>query len=266
VAVPGTQGTIGGILSNPKVLLDTATGFNPATGFLNADGVSAVVSFLNADNESSVVSTPRAVTLDNEKAILSVTRAFPIVNITPGSANSPAGSQVQYTNLGTILEVTPRISANNKVALRIIPEVSSLDGKDQQTVNGALSVQNIYAIRKIEANVVIPSAHTLVMGGLLSDGKNKNTTKVPILGDAPLIGFLFRHKATDQKKSNLLIFVTPTIIEDTDFQATKTDFLKNPLPENPALPKGWWNTTDPHPWTEQQQQQQQQQHQSSGLQ
>jgi type II secretory pathway component GspD/PulD (secretin) len=237
--------------------LNTARGFNPVTAFLNADGVNAVVSFLNSDSESEVLATPRAVTLDNEKATLSVTRAFPIINVTPGSANSPAGSQILYTNLGTILEVTPRISANDKVALHIVPEVSSLDGKDQQTINGQLSVANIYAIRKIEANVVIPSAHTLVMGGLISDSKNKTSTKVPILGDAPGLGAFFRHKSNDHKKSNLLIFVTPTIIADTDFQGTPTDFLKSPLPESPALPKGWWRTTDPHPWTEQQQQQQQ---------
>jgi type II secretory pathway component GspD/PulD (secretin) len=238
----------------PKFLLDSAKGLNPGTAFLNADGVNTVLSFLNSDSDSEVVATPRAVTLDNEKAVLSVTRAFPIINTTPGSANSPAGAQILYTNLGTILEVTPRISANDTIALKVVPEVSNIDGKDIQTVNGLLNEANIYAIRRIEANVVVPSGNTLVMGGLISDTQNKADTKVPVLGDAPLIGGLFRSKSRDHKKSNLLIFVTPTIIADDDFQPHKTDFLKTPMPEHAQLPTGWWNTAKPHPWTEQQRQ------------
>lgn len=242
------------LLGKPGLLLDTAKGLNPSTAFLDADGVSAVVSFLNSDNDSEVVATPRAVTLDNEKATLSVTRAFPIINTTPGSANSPAGTQTLYTNLGTILEVTPRISANDTIALKVVPEVSNIDGKDLQIINGLANEANIYAIRRIEANVVVPSGNTLVMGGLISDTQNKADTKVPVLGDAPLLGSLFRSKSRDHKKSNLLIFVTPTIIAEDDFQPTKSDFLKTPMPEHAQLPTGWWNTAKPHPWTEQQRQ------------
>jgi type II secretory pathway component GspD/PulD (secretin) len=238
----------------PKFLLDTAKGLNPGTAFLDADGVNVVFSFLNSDSDSEVVSTPRAVTLDNERATLSVTRAFPIINTTPGSANSPAGTQTLYTNLGTILEVTPRISANDTIALKVVPEVSNIDGKDRQIVNGLANEANIYAIRRIEANVVIPSGNTLVMGGLMSDTQNKLDTKVPVLGDAPVIGNLFRHKSRDHKKSNLLIFVTPTIIADDDFQPSKSDFLKTPVMDHAPLPTGWWNTAKPHPWTDEQRQ------------
>ncbi|MFO1500684.1 MAG: hypothetical protein U1G07_20250 [Verrucomicrobiota bacterium] len=67
-------------------------GFNPATAFLNADGVHAVLSFLNSENDTEVVATPRAVTADNQMAVLSVTRAFPIFQITPGSANAAGGA------------------------------------------------------------------------------------------------------------------------------------------------------------------------------
>ena len=78
----------------PRLMVDTAKGFNPATAFLDADGVSAVISFLNKDSDTEVVATPRAVTLDNQTATLSVTKAFPIFQVTPGSANSPAGATV----------------------------------------------------------------------------------------------------------------------------------------------------------------------------
>src|SRR5207244_3785348 len=99
-----------------KLLADLAHGFNPATAFLDADGVSAVLSFLNTDAETEVLATPRAVTLDNQQAVLSITRAFPVFLVTPGSANSPASASIQYTNLGTILAVTPRIAADKNVS------------------------------------------------------------------------------------------------------------------------------------------------------
>src|SRR5678815_3302457 len=102
-----------------------SSGLYPPLGFLNADGVSAVLSFLNKDTDTEVVATPRAVTLDNQLAVLSVTRAFPIFQVTPGSANSPAGATVTYTNLGAILYVTPRIAADNNISLKVTPEVSN---------------------------------------------------------------------------------------------------------------------------------------------
>src|SRR5262249_18475138 len=76
----------------PKLMMDTAKGFNPATAFLDADGVSAVFSFINSDSEARVISAPRTVPLDNEPATLEVTRATPIINVTAGTANTTGGS------------------------------------------------------------------------------------------------------------------------------------------------------------------------------
>ena len=92
--------------------------------FLDADGVNAVFSFINQNSEVRVISAPRTVTLDNEPAMISVTRASPIINVTPSSGNVAGGSTITYTNLGVILNVTPRISANNYVNLTVVPEVS----------------------------------------------------------------------------------------------------------------------------------------------
>jgi len=232
----------GGISAN------TLRGFHPATAFLNADGVAAVLSFLNTDNDTEVVATPRAVTADNQMAKLEVTRAFPIFQITPGSANSPAGSQVTYTNVGTILKVTPRISANSNIALKVIPEVSNIDSKDVQIVNGTRNEANVYAIRRIEADVVIPSGHTLVMGGLISDTKAKPYTKVPVLGDLPGVGLAFRKDSKSRSRANLLIFVTPTIVRDEDFQPTATDFLQNKPKDSADEQESPWDTGKPLDW------------------
>src|ERR1022692_3812583 len=123
-AIPASQGIIGGILGNPGILGNTAAkGFGWGTGFLNADGAKAVISFLNSSEDAQVMSTPRIVTLDNETANISVLRTYPILNTTAGTQGSPGGSTITYSNVGTILEVTPRVSANNTIRLKVVPNV-----------------------------------------------------------------------------------------------------------------------------------------------
>lgn len=239
-------------VGNGGLSLDTASGFSPSTAFLSADGVHAVLSFLNKQNDTKVVATPRTVTMDNEEATLEVTRAFPILEITPGSANSPAGSSITYTNLGTILRVTPRISANSNIALKVIPEVSNIDGKDQQVINGEINQANIYAIRKMHTSVVIPSGNTLVMGGLINDTITKGYTKVPVLGDIPGLGRIFRSDSKERNRQNLLIFITPTVVTDADFQPAESNFLSTkqvgPPPEELLTP---WDSARPYQWNKQ---------------
>lgn len=212
-------GGVAGLTAN------TRDGLFPPLSILNADGVRGVLSYLNSDSATDVIATPRAVMLDGDTARLEVTRAFPIFEITPGSANSPAGASISYTNMGTILEVTPTVQANDYVGLHVIPEVSNIDGQDSQTINGVLNQANVYAIRRIETRVMVPSAHTLVMGGLINDTKTESKTKVPLFGDIPGLGRAFRRTSTIQRKQNLLIFITPTILEVEHFQAPQTDFL-----------------------------------------
>jgi len=260
------QGFQGGVLTNvgivntttytpnntvapPGLLADTAHGLDPATFFLNADGVSAVLSFLNTEADAKVLSTPRAVTLDNQEAVLSVTTAEPIFQTTAGTQGSPGGAQVTYTNLGTILKVTPRISANSTINLRVIPEVSDLGGTITKTVSGETSQADFFDIRKIDTRVLIPSGNTLVMGGLVSDNVTKGTTKVPLLGDIPGLGWFFRQETKAQNKRNLLIFITPTIVQSEDFQPAQTDFLKTKMDDKPTIKFGAWDSGNPQDWS-----------------
>ena len=234
--------------------LSTSHGFTPGTFFLNADGVKAVLSFLNTYADAKVISSPRTVTLDNEPAKISVTRASPIINITPGTVQVAGGSQITYTNLGVILTVTPRISANSYVNLKVVPEVSRIF----DTVKKQVSVGNVsgtyeadeYDIRKIETRVMVPSGNTLVLGGLVQDDVRTGNIKVPVLGDIPVVGYLFRSDTKSRQKSNLLVFLTPTIVEDEDFQPTKSDFLKTPLPgESVEGPWSSWDSGKPRDWS-----------------
>ena len=105
--------------------------------------------------------------------------------------------------------------------------------------------------RDIRTSVMIPSGNTLVMGGLVEDEIQKGNTKVPILGDIPGLGLLFRSDTKNRTKSNLIMFLTPTIIEEKDFQPTKSRYLKTPVPTKDSLEADWgaWNSGEPKRWT-----------------
>jgi len=241
--------------AQPSILADTAHAFNPATAFLDADGVKGVLSWFNQDVDSELIATPRTVTADNSPAVISVAREIPIITFTTGGSLSGPSVNIAYTNLGTMLTVTPRISANNSIALKVMPEVSDVEGVDHQIIDGRDFTANIFLIRKAETQVLIPSGNTLVMAGLIKDNFNKTQTKVPILGDMPGLGLLFRSSAKDRRKANMIIFVTPTIVTDEDFSPTQSEFLKKKMPaeesdnaEDPRF-KGMLDSTKPHDWT-----------------
>ena len=248
--VEGIDQELANLVSKPSLAANTAEGFG-ATAFLNADGVSAVLSFLNSDADAQTIATPRVVTLDNEPAHIEVTRASPIFATTAGTQGSPGGSQVTYTNLGTILDVTPRISANDYIWLTVQPEVSSVADTVTKIVAGVENQADEYDVRKVVTQVLIPNANTLVMGGFIKDNTQNQYTKVPVLGDIPVLGYAFRSESKGIVKDNLLIFITPTIVKDGDFQPTSTEFLQSsPLgPKPPMNPTTMWNSAKPRNWT-----------------
>ncbi len=240
------------VLANPALIGSTVgPGFFGSAGFLNADGLSAVISFLNKDSDAQTIATPRVVTLDNQTAHIEVTRAVPIFATTAGTQGSPGGSQVSYTNLGTILDVTPRISANDYIWLTVQPEVSSVFDTVTKIVAGVENQADEYDVRKVTTQVLIPNANTLVMGGFIKDNTKNIYTKVPFLGDIPVFGYAFRSESKGLEKDNLLVFITPTVVKDNDFQPTATGFLQSsPLgPKPPMNPVSPWNSGKPYDWS-----------------
>jgi type IV pilus assembly protein PilQ len=233
---------------------NTVGGFSPGVGFLNASGARAVLSFLNSSYDAQVVSTPRVVTLDNQTATIEVTRSYPVINMSGGTQNSAGSSSITYSNIGTILQVTPRISANDFIWLKVIPIVSSFFGNVKVTVEGgAGNASSSYPVplfdyRKIDSQVMIPNGNTLVMGGLLQDKPTASYTKVPVLGDIPGLGWAFRSEAKSMDKDNLIIFMTPTIIKDTDYQqAAPSNFLQSKpnMMKSPMNPNSIWDSAQP---------------------
>ena len=236
---------------------NTLSGLTPAIGFLNADGASAVLSFLNSAYDAQVISTPRVVTLDNQMATIEVTRGYPVINMTGGTQTSSGSSSITYSNVGTILQVTPRISANDCIWLRVIPVVSSHFGDEIITVQGGSgNASTTYSVpifdnRRIDSQVMIPDGNTLVMGGLIQDNPTATYTKVPLLGDIPGLGWAFRSESKSMIKDNLIIFLTPSIIKNSDFQpatSAPAEFLqsKSPVMKNRMNPHSIWDGAEPH--------------------
>jgi type II secretory pathway component GspD/PulD (secretin) len=173
------------------------------------------------------------------------------VNVTPGTVQVSGGSQVSYSNLTVRLDVTPRISANNFINLKVSPKILRLGDLITTRTAGVINQINSFQKRQLDTTVLIPSGNTLVMGGLIEDNVHNESIKVPLLGDIPGLGLLFRHDSKNRTKSNLIVFITPTIVQDEDFQPTKSDFLKTPVPTSDSIEGDWssWDSGKARDWS-----------------
>ncbi|MDB6056190.1 MAG: type and secretion system protein [Verrucomicrobiales bacterium] len=250
-------------VGNGGLSLNTARGFSPATAFLNADGVHAVMSFLNSDSDTKNLALPRTVALDGVPTELSVVRNVPIFeqeqSQAAGSGSPLATAKPNYekkvgntiiNEVGIKLNVVPRIVGMTNVMMSVAPEISVKEPQlETQVLGGFPNSAPVFSRRKITTDAVVPSGYTLVLGGLDNDNTANVSTKVPILGDIPGLGFLFRSSDKQRAKQNLLIFVTPTIVDDSDYQQTPSDFLKTRFAPMPEKDESAWDSAKPYDWT-----------------
>jgi type II secretory pathway component GspD/PulD (secretin) len=255
--IPGLPSSAGGLSVN------TARGFNPATAFLNADGVQAVLSFLNSDADTRQIAFPRTVALDGVQTVLAVVQNIPIFE-QQQSAPAAGASQGLATVLpnydkevrGTILNevgvkltVVPRIAGFSNVLMDLRPEISTQGADATSTLDGQINTSPTFNRRSIVTQAAVPSGYTLVLGGLESDNNTHNMTKVPFIGDVPGLGWLFRSDNKNLTKDTILIFVTPTIIRDADFQPGESSFLRRKGPSPSDIDPPPWDTAKPYDWT-----------------
>lgn len=240
---------------------NSAGGFSPHTAFLNADGLNVVLSFLNTDSDVQQLAAPRAVGQENQKTELRVVQNIPILKQEQGNISGgvtlPATVTPIYdtrvgetliSEVGVKLVVTPRVVGDTNVFLDLRPEISGVENQPvTQILNGQTSQGLAFFRRSITTVAVVPSGFTLVLGGLYQNDQTKQYTKVPLLGDIPGMGLLFRKDSKSASKQNLLIFVTPTIIADSDFVPNKTnaEFLKSKYPEVPDIDPPAWDAGKP---------------------
>lgn len=187
---------------------------------------SAILTAIKQDDTSNVLSTPSVVTLDNQEASLSVGQEIPITTgEAVGDNFQNAFRTVSREQVGTILKVTPQINEGGTVTLKITQETSSVAGQIIQS-----STDLITNKREISTTALVDDGDILVIGGLVDDTVQHSEDKVPVLGDIPVAGRLFKHTAHSRTRRNLMVFIRPTILrdEDTARAATtkKLDYLR----------------------------------------
>ncbi len=248
----------------PGMSFNTATGLAPGLAFLNADGVKATLSFLNTDSDTDSIASPTAVALEGHQTKLIVVRNIPVFEelqgASTGGSQSPTsvkpnydltarGQETPLNEVGIKLLVTPRVIDETSVLLELQPEISTVEAvPERKTLGGRVNESPIFSRRSISTRAVVPSGNTLVLGGLSSDESTKNYIKVPILGDIPVLGRLFRKDEKIRNKRNMLIFITPTIIQDGDFQKNLDPkaILKSKKEDSLPDDAGRWDSAKPY--------------------
>ncbi|BFM09897.1 GspD family T2SS secretin variant XcpQ [Simiduia litorea] len=172
-----------------------------------------LVNALQSQTDANILSTPSLVTSDNHTATINVGQNVPFVTGSFTNSNSDSSNPfqtIQRENVGIMLEVTPHINEGNSVVLEIKQEVSSIA---QNTVSATDLITNK---RTIETKVLASDGEVVVLGGLMKDDVQTGEQKVPLLGDIPLLGRLFRSTSEKIVKSNLMVFIRATVLRDDD--------------------------------------------------
>ncbi|AUZ73509.1 MULTISPECIES: GspD family T2SS secretin variant ExeD [Aeromonas] len=195
-------------------LAELAKGFNGmAAGFYKGNWA-ALVTALSTNTKSDILSTPSIVTMDNKEASFNVGQEVPVKS---GSQSSTTSDQVFNTierkTVGTKLVVTPQINEGDSVLLNIEQEVSSVA---QKQATGSADLGPTFDTRTIKNAVLVKSGETVVLGGLMDEQNQEKVSKVPLLGDIPVLGYLFRSTTNTTAKRNLMVFIRPTILRDAD--------------------------------------------------
>lgn len=203
-------------------------GITIGVGRIRDTGVSfaAILRALEGDADTNIISTPSLVTTDNEEASLNVGQEVPFVTGSFTNTGGNVGSvnpfqTIQREQVGVKLTITPQINEGNSLLLDISQEISNI----AQSVEGATDL--ITNQRIVETTVIVDDGQILVLGGLLEDVLRESEQRVPILGSIPFLGALFRAQSTDKVKTNLLVFIRPTILRDAATISTETNAKYN---------------------------------------
>jgi len=181
---------------------------------LQTGNATATLYALAQKGDVNILSRPSILARNNQEAVIVVGQSIPLITSSQITEAGQTINTVQYQDVGIILRVTPFISSSRTVEMIVSPEISSLSS---QTVPISNTV-NAPVINKTSAETVVvtPDATTVVIGGMMQKQTTSSIDKVPLLGDIPLLGYAFRHTVKSDSKTELLIFLTPYIVEGTD--------------------------------------------------
>ena len=205
-------------------------------GGITFPNIGAVLKAYKTDSNVNVIATPQILTTDNKKAEISIGENTPYLTRTQESigtnpdpnAGSIGYQNYEYKDIATKLTITPQINQADILRLEIATEVSKLKA-------GSAADKPTTFKRTATTTVLVKDNNTIVIGGIIGQDDTEGEYKIPILGDIPVIGWLFKEKSTSRKKTNMFIFITPRIIKNPGDMAgvteLKTDTIEKDLPE-----------------------------------
>jgi general secretion pathway protein D len=190
--------------------------FNQGIFSMAGDSWEVTLRAIAENGKLEVLSRPSVLARNNQQAVITVGQQVPLITGVSYVANFGQVNSINYQSVGIILRVTPFITSDNMVEMIVSPEISNLS---DQTVAIAAGTNNstvgapVINTRSADTVVVTPDGQTVVIGGLMQDSKTEAISKVPVLGDIPLLGLAFRRKVKGDSKTELLIFLTPHIVK-----------------------------------------------------
>ncbi len=218
-----TGGVFGKSVDVPTV--DTTTG---ETTSLSIPAFGIVLEALKTSQMTNIVSVPGVLAFDNEEAKIIIGRKVPFPTQSFAGAGLGVGGvgglatplvSFQREDVAITLEVTPRINSENVVTMELRVEVSEIEDSAGSGANILQQGGFITSKREVETTALVGDNQTVVIGGLMSSFDNESESKIPILGDLPVIGALFRQRSTTTRRTNLVVFITPHIVDDDgDFE------------------------------------------------
>ena len=219
-SIDGKETVFGGGFRNgfvqPSELLQGGLTVGLLTEPLNIAGIdvsniSAIINAVKTDDDFRILSTPQILTTDNEEARITVGENRPYQTRSTTDVSGGTFESFEYRDVGKILKITPHVTEGRLVRMQINLEVTVIDQKATLTTSSTLPIT---LKRTVDTTVIIKDQQTVVIGGLIDDSTTRSENKVPILGDIPLLGWLFRKQADETIKTNLYVFLTPRVIKN----------------------------------------------------
>lgn len=172
---------------------------------------SATVRAISSASKIEVLSRPSIMVRNNQPATITVGQSVPLVtSVTVNALTGSPLSNISYQNVGIILQVTPFITSDGQVEMIVAPQISSLSTATVQVSTNVFAP--VINLRSASTVVVTPNGQTVIIGGMMQNNKTTIDSKIPLLGDIPLLGALFKRKQKDNTKTELLIFLTPHVV------------------------------------------------------
>ena len=215
-----TAGGMGNFLNVPITTIGTDGKVTTST--LTVPGFSALFSLEEFKGTINVLSTPQILTSDNKEAEIMVGENVPFISKRERdfTTTNTVLSSIERYDVGIKLKITPQITEGDHVKLDIYQEISSLVQGESESI--LINVGPTITKRSTKTSVVVKDRQTVVISGLIAERQEENITKVPVLGDIPILGWLFKTSSVKKQKTNLLVFLTPHVVKEADSLAQIT--------------------------------------------